>query len=190
MAGAWPFDEYDMATWEESSRLLPHLLVVVNLAADYMVQSQTVVYLNSQLGFYLHYHGDLAGARPYYERDLVICEKALGPDHPDTAQSLNNLGALLDSMGDLAGARPYYERALAITEKALGPDHPDTAHSLNNLAILHYYEGDLVRAARLMRRALAIYEARLGVQHPDTVSSRESLAVIEATLERSALEEE
>jgi hypothetical protein len=38
--------------------------------------------------------GDLAGARPYYERALAIREKALGPDHPDTAQSLNNLAVL------------------------------------------------------------------------------------------------
>ena len=43
------------------------------------------------------------GARPYYERALAICEKALGPDHPDTAMSLNNLGALLNEQGDLAG---------------------------------------------------------------------------------------
>ncbi len=58
--------------------------------------------------------GDLAAARPYLERALAIYEKALGPDHPDTATSLNNLGGLLQAMGDLAAARPYYERALAI----------------------------------------------------------------------------
>ena len=33
--------------------------------------------------------------RPYVERALAIYEKALGPDHPDTAGSLNNLGGLL-----------------------------------------------------------------------------------------------
>jgi tetratricopeptide (TPR) repeat protein len=65
--------------------------------------------------------GDLAAARPYLERALDITEKALGPDHPDTVRSLNNLGGLLKTMGDLAAARPYYERALAITEKALRP---------------------------------------------------------------------
>src|SRR5262249_5916451 len=29
--------------------------------------------------------GDFAGARPLYERALAICEKVLGPEHPDTA---------------------------------------------------------------------------------------------------------
>ena len=66
-----------------------------------------------------------AGARPLCERALAITEKALGPEHRDTAVSLNNLALLLQTQGDLAGAQPLYERALAIYEKALGPDHPD-----------------------------------------------------------------
>ncbi|MCB8922547.1 MAG: tetratricopeptide repeat protein [Ardenticatenaceae bacterium] len=80
--------------------------------------------------------GNLAEARPYYQRALDIKEKALGPNHPDTALSLNNLGYLLQAMGNLAEARPYYQRALDIREKVLGPDHPDTATSLNNLGAL------------------------------------------------------
>jgi hypothetical protein len=60
----------------------------------------------------------------------------LGPEHPDTATSLNNLAGLLYAQGDLAGARPLYERALAIREKVLGPEHPNTATVRNNLSIL------------------------------------------------------
>jgi hypothetical protein len=59
-----------------------------------------------------------------------------GPEHPDTATSLNNLALLLQAQGDLAGARPLYERALAIREKMLGLEHPDTAIVRNNLANL------------------------------------------------------
>ena len=39
--------------------------------------------------------GDYAGARPYLERALATRETALGPDHPDTATSLDHLGLLL-----------------------------------------------------------------------------------------------
>ena len=80
--------------------------------------------------------GDYAKAEPLYQRALKIDEKALGPDHPDTAQTLNNLAELYRSMGDYAKAEPLYQRALKIKEKALGPDHPDTAMALNNLALL------------------------------------------------------
>jgi tetratricopeptide (TPR) repeat protein len=58
----------------------------------------------------------------------------LGPEHPDTANSLNNLALLLNTQEDYAGAEPLYRRALAIDEQTLGPEHPDTATSLNNLA--------------------------------------------------------
>ncbi len=50
----------------------------------------------------------------------------LGPDHPDTVQSLNNLAFLYDSQGKYEQAEPLYQRALAIREKRLGPEHPDT----------------------------------------------------------------
>jgi tetratricopeptide (TPR) repeat protein len=174
--------------WQAGGRVLPHMTNAVDLAAAQGIESERLAALCNWTGYYLHFRGEYAAARPNFERALAIREKALGPDLQNeallqaTATSLNNLGYLLQAMGDLAEARPYYERALAIWEKALGPDHPDTATSLNNLAVLCYYEGDKPEAARLMQQALAIREARLGPDHPNTQSSRQSLAVIEAEL--------
>ena len=108
----------------------------------------TATSLNN-LAVLLQAQGDLAGARPLYERALAIREKVLGAEHPDTATSLNNLASLLQDQGDLAGARPLYERALAICEKVLGAEHPDTATSLNNLADLLQAQGDLAGARPL-----------------------------------------
>jgi len=72
----------------------------------------------------------LTRARLLLERALAIREKALGPDHPDTAHSLNDLASLLRTQGELPHARPLLERALTIREKALVPEHPDTAITL------------------------------------------------------------
>jgi hypothetical protein len=47
-----------------------------------------------RLAALLHARGDLAAARPLYERALTICEKRLGPEHPYTARSLNNLAGM------------------------------------------------------------------------------------------------
>jgi tetratricopeptide (TPR) repeat protein len=93
--------------------------------------------LCSALDFHFGMIGEYVAALPYSERALAIDEKVLGPEHPDTARSLNNLGSLLNAMGDLAGARPYYERALAIYEKVLGPEHPYTRTVRDNLALLN-----------------------------------------------------
>jgi tetratricopeptide (TPR) repeat protein len=56
--------------------------------------------------------GRYADAEPLYKRALAIREKTLGPDHPDVAQSLNNLALLYDQQGRYADAEPLYKRAL------------------------------------------------------------------------------
>jgi tetratricopeptide (TPR) repeat protein len=66
--------------------------------------------------------GKYAEAALVAERSLTIAEMKFGPDHPDVAQSLNNLAALNDNQGRYAEAEPLYKRALAIREKALGPE--------------------------------------------------------------------
>jgi Tetratricopeptide repeat len=80
--------------------------------------------------------GEPTVARPLYERVLSIRERVLGPDHPDTATSLDDLATLLRNQGDPAAARPLFERALAIRERVLGPDHPDTVATRRALAEL------------------------------------------------------
>ena len=84
-----------------------------------------------------------------------------GPDHPDTAQSLNSLAVLYYEQGKYKQAEPLSQRALAIREQQLEPDHPDTAQSLNNLAVLYYEQGKYKQAEPLLQRAIAIREHQL-----------------------------
>ncbi len=83
-------------------------------------------------------------------------EKALGPEHPHVATSLNNLALLYAAQGRYAKAEPLYQRALAIVEKALGPDHPNVATSLENYAALLRKIGRTTEAVDLEARAKAI----------------------------------
>jgi CHAT domain-containing protein/Tfp pilus assembly protein PilF len=126
--------------------------------------------------FELFQAGRYAEAIPLAEEVLAIFESQLGPDHPDTAESLNNLALLYKSMGRYVEAEPMYQRALAIYEAELGSDHPDTATSLTNLAGLYLSMGRYGEAEPLVQRALAIVEAQLGPDHPDTAFSLNSLA--------------
>jgi CHAT domain-containing protein/Tfp pilus assembly protein PilF len=112
------------------------------------------------------------------ERSLKIYEKALGPEHPRVAMSLNNLAVLLETQGNYAEARPLQERALKIREKALGPEHPDVAMSLNNLAMLLQTQGNYQEARPLFERALRIVEKALGPEHPDVALSLNNLALL------------
>ena len=58
-----------------------------------------------------------AEAEPHYKRALAIIEKALGPEHPDVAQSLENYAALLRKTGRDDEAVKLEARAKAIRAK-------------------------------------------------------------------------
>jgi hypothetical protein len=80
----------------------------------------------------------------------------LGPEHPDTLTSMNNLAETLFSQGDLAGARKLEEETLDILRRVLGPEHPTTLTSMNNLAETLRAQGDLGGARKLEEEMLDI----------------------------------
>jgi tetratricopeptide (TPR) repeat protein len=165
----------DPRSWPLCSQLTAHLLA--RREAGFDPSSDWPVF--DRASNYLYGRAAYSQAAPLLRDALAIREKALGPEHPDTASSLNNLASLLEAQGDLEGARPLFERALAIREKALGPEHPKTATSLNNLASLLVAKGDIAAATRpLFERALAIREKALGREHPETASSLNNLACL------------
>ena len=115
-------------------------------AAEYYRQAAALVpaeavvqraqYLNLQ-GRVLYDAGDYRHAEEPYTHALALREQALGSEHPDVAQSLNNLAGLYKTQGWYAKAEPLYQRSLAIVEKALVPEvggvspHPLTTSNLD-----------------------------------------------------------
>ncbi len=78
--------------------------------------------------------GKYAEAEPLALRSLKVSLEQNGPDHPDTATSLNNLATLYKTQEKYDLAESLFKRAFAICEKALGPDHPYTIRLRKNLA--------------------------------------------------------
>ena len=122
--------------------------------------------------------GEYAKAEPLYQEALRIRKKVLGPEHPDTATSLNNLALLYLVMGEYAKAEPLLLEALRICRKVLGPEHPDTASSLKSLAELYVVMGEYAKAEPLLLEALRIRQKVLGPDHPNTATSLDSLALL------------
>lgn len=101
-----------------------------------MREDERVAGLCNTLGYHLQMIGDYQGVRQYYERALAISEAALGPAHPDTACSLNNLVVLYAYEEDFTEAARLMRRALAIREAKFGLEHPDTQSSRRSLAAI------------------------------------------------------
>jgi tetratricopeptide (TPR) repeat protein len=98
---------------------------------------------------------------------LEIREKALGPNHPAVAASLNNLAELYRNQGNYAEAEPLFQQSLAIVEKAFGPEHPLVAGILQNLAELYLNQGNYAEAESFLKRSQAIREKALSPELSD-----------------------
>ncbi|KAF0112766.1 MAG: Tfp pilus assembly protein PilF [Rhodospirillaceae bacterium] len=133
--------------------------------------------LNDQV-VVLYKQGQYAEAISLARRSLALREKILGTEHPDVAQSLNNLAELYRVQGLYPQAEPLSKRSLAIKEKTLGPEHLGVAISLNNLAALYRAQGFYPQAEPLYKRSLAIREKALGPEHPDVAGSLNNLALL------------
>ena len=141
--------------WPDKEELMKDLADFLSTAGSYSTFTEKL------------YRGALEG----YEREL-------GPDHPDTLTSVNNLGILLKDKGDYEGAEKLYRRALEGREKQLGPDHPSTLTSVSNLGSLLWVMGDNEGAEKLHRRALEGNERVLGPDHSNTLKSVNSLGIL------------
>jgi tetratricopeptide (TPR) repeat protein len=177
----FPDQAEDFEAWPMTARLLPHALAATDHAQALGVDPIATAGLLHQAGRYLWSRAEYTQAKALHQRALSIREAEFGPDHPDTAHSLDNLAAVLVDQGDLDDARALFERAFSIRETRLGADHPDTAHSLTNLASVLVDQGDLDGAIPLYERALSIRETRVGADHPDTAHTLHNLANALAT---------
>ena len=100
----------------------------------------------------------------------------LGPDHPGTLASRNNLAGAYESAGRLGEAILLYEQVAADRVRVLGDNHPQTLTSRNNLAYAYYSAGRLDEAITLYEETLADSPRVLGPDHPHTLASRNNLA--------------
>jgi tetratricopeptide (TPR) repeat protein len=168
----------DITQRDACERWLPHALLCATWIEQEQIYTEESASLLNETGYYLKEHARYAEAALLYQRSLAIREQQLGPLHPDTALSLNNLALLYYTQGKYAEVEPLYQRALAIYEQQLGPLHPDTALSLNNLALLYKTQGKYSDAEPLYKRALAVYEQQLEPPHPNTAGSLNNLALL------------
>jgi tetratricopeptide (TPR) repeat protein len=123
---------------------------------------------------------------PLLRTALATRRETLGPRHPDTLQTVNNLALLLFAEGRLAEAEPLCRELMESVSDTSGEDHPRTLTAMNNLARLLEAQGKLTEAEPLYRRSLEGRRRVLGEDHPKALACMSNLAsVLEASGELS-----
>lgn len=129
-----------------------------------------------RIAFMLDDQGDYRQAVEVLGPVIETRQRVLGPEHPDTLGSRNNLAIVLRAEGKYAEAEKEGRAVLAIRERVLGPEDRETLGSRNNVANTLYAQGKYVEAEKENRAVLAIRERVLGPEHPETLASRDNLA--------------
>lgn len=149
---AVPADPRQPQSWAGWTRLLPHVMVVVEHAQHAQVALKSTAGLLTNAGIYLCHRAEFVIARDALQQALTIFEMAYGPDHPQVAITLNNLGIAFLELGNPTAAQERFERALAINGAAYGHNHPQVAITLTNLGNALRELGDLIRAKQPWNR--------------------------------------
>ena len=77
--------------------------------------------------------GNYSSAEKLLREAAALQEQTLGPQHPDLANTRNNLGVVCEMANNPIDAEHYFRRAYTIATAALSPDHPFVVTSRKNL---------------------------------------------------------
>jgi tetratricopeptide (TPR) repeat protein len=116
-------------------------------------------------------------ALPLLEETLNFRRAKLGPDHPDTLTSMNNLAAGYRAASKLELALPLCQDTLKRCQAKLGPEDPNTLDTMNQLAVIYWQLRQLDKSIPLFEEASKRQETKLGRDHPDTMGTVANLGV-------------
>ncbi|KAF9597346.1 hypothetical protein IFM89_017249 [Coptis chinensis] len=129
------------------------------------------------LAMVLYHAGDMAGAIMQQHKELIINERCLGLDHPDTAHSYGNMALFYHGLNQTELALRHMSRTLLLLSLSCGPDHPDVAATFINVAMMYQDIGKMNTALRYLQEALKKNERLLGEEHIQTAVCYHALAI-------------
>ncbi|XP_068641085.1 clustered mitochondria protein-like isoform X2 [Aristolochia californica] len=129
------------------------------------------------LAMVLYHSGDMAGAIMQQHKELIINERCLGLDHPDTVHSYGNMALFYHGLNQTELALRHMSRTLLLLSLSCGSDHPDVAATFINVAMMYQDIGRMNIALRYLQEALKKTERLLGPDHIQTAHCYHALAI-------------
>jgi hypothetical protein len=109
---------------------------------------------------------------------FAVQQRVLGPEHPNTLHSAENLAAALRDEGKYAAAEEIHCETLAVLRRVLGPlrapEHVD--HSQQSVAGALQAQGKQTEAEAVSLETFAVQRRVLGPERPSTLTTANKLA--------------
>lgn len=148
------FDEKNISEWYRFERLLPHAHICAKLIARENFQFSEAAQLLNNAARYMHNRARLIEVEPLYIHSLAIREDLYGPDHPDVATSLYNMGWLKYDQGEYDESEPLYLRALDIRRNRFGPDALVVVECMDALGWLKHFQGKVAESKKYFSQSI------------------------------------
>ncbi|CAD5110878.1 DgyrCDS243 [Dimorphilus gyrociliatus] len=110
------------------------------------------------------------------KKAAVLEDMTIGPDSPEQARTLNDLGVLQFLQGNTKSAEPLLLKSMEMRKAVFGHNHLDVAQSYHNLAALYTEMQKFEEAMKFYETALQIRRDLLDKKHPQIISSLMNLA--------------
>lgn len=113
---------------------------------------------------------------PHVKRALELRKIHLGPDHPDTLASMDNLAQAYMWVARHQDSIALRQQLLENRKSILGPDHPETLSSIARLGDAYLRAGRLDMACRLLEQLLEKQRSIYGATDAGTLNTMLLLA--------------
>ena len=168
----------DMNSWPQCLRYLEQVQTSAMLIEHHQLQIVEAADLLDRTGTYLCVHASYSQAEALYQQALHLREVQLGAHHPETAETLHNLGFLSYKQGKYEQAEVFFQQALSLREEQPGVQHLETVRTLTSLGLLCWVQGKYEQAESYHQWALRICEEQLGTQHLEMAETLNNLGIL------------
>jgi eukaryotic-like serine/threonine-protein kinase len=111
------------------------------------------------------------------KQTLEIKRRVLGPEHPDTLNTMLDLGSVYSDEGKYAQAEALLSQTVEIERRVLGPEYPNTLWGMRILGNAYLLEAKYAQAEALLSQTLEIERRALGPENHNTLLTMQLLAV-------------
>jgi tetratricopeptide (TPR) repeat protein len=157
--------------------VIPHLAEVISLYKNWL-SNEDLMWPFVSLSRFYQGQGLYTQALPWLEQCLSVALELLGEEHPDVADSLNNLADLYLNQGRYDQAEPLFLEALEMRKRVFAGDHRAVVTSLKNLAFLYSIQGRYNQAETHCVEALEMIKRLFVGDHSAVATSLKNLALV------------
>ncbi len=154
------------------------LAALPSMESVFLDQPLVEARLRATIGTSLRYLGESSIAEQVYQRAVLLRERELGPDHPETLAAKHGLAICYMDLGSEDLAISLFQDTLERRRRTLGARHHDTLQTMGNLATMYQRMGRYSEALDVLEETVRLMASTLGSEHPDTLRGMTNLAFI------------